>query len=255
MRRRGYTATAGWLRKRRAAGFSPSSVPGLAVWLESSAGLFADAAETTPATSAAQAWADGTANRYDVKQASAPSAPAVTAGVFGTLPGVTFGSGSFLSVSGATLAAGSADSWAFCVFKAPSDVSGSDQEIWMHDLTASGIQFYAGMHLNNGAFAVDMAVAWHAYSAGGGDVTPGGKYLGAFVYSGHTLSTYLNGAAGLTYAGVSQPGANPSTLYVGSHNGGQSFAGSVGALLYGSGAISPSDFTSVTNYLTSKYSI
>lgn len=75
----------------------PSDISGLTLWLKSDAGLFQDAAGTTPATSdndPVGLWQDQSGNNFHVSQSSAPNRPILKLNVInGLLPAISFSGG------------------------------------------------------------------------------------------------------------------------------------------------------------------
>lgn len=88
--------------------FTPASVTsaGLVLWLKADAGVFQDAAGTTPATAASDPvghWHDQSGAGHHATQSSAGARPALAAAAVNGLPALTFdGSGTFLNVPSLT---------------------------------------------------------------------------------------------------------------------------------------------------------
>ena len=87
-------------------GFTPPSISGLLLWLDSTVGIYQDAAGTTPVTAGGQSvglWKDQSGNGYDYSQSSSSLRPTYNTNKLGTFPAIsTNGSSTYLKRSTST---------------------------------------------------------------------------------------------------------------------------------------------------------
>ena len=251
--------------------FSPTDVPGLAVWLKSESGLFQDSAGTTPATAnddPVGLWQDQSGAGNHVTQATAGARPLLKTAVQNGRNTVRFdGTNDSLAFSAAGLALcqnqGAFSMWVVCMSSSSatdmrvlgwdSNVAGNIRVALVRNLDAgaAGVLSLAGRRLDADArFAVNGAAA--SYTDGVFDIE-----AALYNFAGNSAALRKNGAE-LATGATGGAGSTSNTASAAAALGAAQtlvFAGDVGEVLVYQAVPSAGNIASIETYLNGRWAV
>jgi len=242
--------------------FTPTEIPGLALWLDASdaATLFQDAAATTPATATSDpvgAWLDKSGNARHATQSLAASRPVV--GSLGSGRGLVFDSndsllslaamsdiiGSFSSSPASTIAFIALNSSGAAGFTMGSDNAANGRFLVSNSFDAAGGSFFDVAGSSGGRLSYSL---------------PASSQTAASVYvmqrNGASMIVRRNGATIASKADASQTySAATARLAIGQAIGLTGFAGTCSSVLCYPSALSATQYRRLETYLAARWGI
>jgi len=254
------------LLRPSASGFTPRSIPGLALWLDASdaATLFQDAAATTPATATSDpvgAWLDKSGNARHATQATAGSRPAISGTTQGGRKALAFASSTTTVVSPATVAQYVADATTspkmFFAWVARPE-GGSTSIVWgspTHPNSASRV-FYASDFGAAGSHIVDFGSVSTARLTGTvGDETNNVGHVYSAFRDGAIMSVRRDGVEIIRKTNASGAYTDTTgTLSINTTSGGSATASWMEFLAYAA-SMPAANITRIERYLAAKWGI
>lgn len=258
------------LRGAGAGGFSPRSIPGLALWMDASTGLYQDTGATTPATAdghAVAAWVDRVAGVSFTQETGSkqPQLKRAANGINGRP--VVQADGGDLLVAASVL--GAASGAVFAVYRLTAPIGDTQTLIGSCDEATSLLKYWS-MSPYRTAAAPNVSIRQRnndtaSILTGSTEVVAGTVYLSIFESSGTAWAWRLNGAV-QTLANVS--GTNNgdwtgdtadrdnTTLFAEKMSSELSFMkGDIAELLVYEPVVSADDRAAIQEYLANKYMV